>query len=57
MTANKQPWSPDLQYMGEEGCHKLQELQRVGVEGQVPVFNKVISSCCSSATHEAEANA
>ena len=33
MMADGQLCSPDLQYMGEESCHKLQELQRVGVEG------------------------
>lgn len=57
MMADGQLWRPDLQYVGEEGCHKLQELQRVGVEGQVPACDQAIVSHCSFSTHEAEANA
>lgn len=35
--------SPDLHYMCEEGNYKLQELQCVGVEGQVPACDHAMS--------------
>ena len=42
-TADGQVFNADLEYMGEDRCRKLQQLQRVGVEGQVPACDQTIT--------------